>query len=93
MAMKNFWLSWYCPPELMGRFELRWPWWVTGYRDDAEIICAAVRAESEEEAKRIILEAHDEPLPTDLEWRFVTEAYDDWSPFNDRFPREDWMQW
>jgi len=25
--------------------------------------------------------------------RFVTQKPADWSPFSDRFPRADWMQW
>jgi len=93
--VKNYWLSWYCPPHLMGKFELHWPWWISGLRvdDEHEVICAAVRAEDEEAAKRIIIDAHDEPRPVDLEWRFVAEKPDDWSPFDDRFQKANWMQW
>lgn len=93
--MKSYWLSWYCPLELRGMFELHWPWWVSGVRlgDEAETVCAAVRAESEKAAKRIIIDAHDEPRPDDLEWRFIEERPADWSPFNDRFQKADWMKW
>lgn len=91
--MKSYWLSWY--DTLYGKWELHSPWWVSGYRvaDEARTICAAVRAPDEESAKRLIVMAHDEPRPRDLEWRFVDERPDDWSPFNDRFPRADWMKW
>ena len=98
--MKTFWLSWY------GNgwpFTLDTPWWISGYRFFADenakddefqqpTICAAVRAESKEAAKEIILAAHD-ARPSNLEWRFVDERPADWSPFTDRFPRADWMQW
>jgi len=32
-------------------------------------------------------------MPEDVEWRFVEERPDDWSPFSDRFPQADWMEW
>lgn len=90
---KAFWVSWYNVLP-MGSFELHRPWWISGYRasDEAETICAAIIAPNEEAAKQIILNAYDEP-PKSVEWRFCNERPDDWSPFNDRFPRADWMKW
>lgn len=94
-SLKNFWVSWYCKPGSMGKFELHWPWWVSGMRmsDEAETICAAVRAESSDAAMIIIEQAHDEPRPLPLEWRFVSPRDPSWSPFSDRFPKADWMKW
>jgi hypothetical protein len=91
--LKNFWVSWY--DKNYGQWELHWPWWVSGCRlsDDARTICAAVRAESADHAMIIIENAHDEPRPLPLEWRFVSTRAPDWSPFSDRFPRADWMKW
>lgn len=88
----RFWLSWY--DTRYGQWELHSPWWVSGERcdDGAKTICAAVEADSEEDAKRKVLEAHDE-YPDDVEWRFCEEKPDDWSPFCDRFNRAKWMQW
>jgi len=97
--LKNFWLSWYAKT---GAYELHWPWWTSGYRyvhrDGEECeeptIVAAVRAESEEAAKEIVIASHDTP-PTALEWRFCEERPDDWTPYeSDRFPKAKWMpQW
>lgn len=91
--LKSFWLSWYCAHEDWGKFELRWPWWVSGQRmfDDAYTICAAVRAASTDDAMKIIEHCYDKP--TRVEWRFCEVRAADWSPFSDRFTRGDWMQW
>ncbi len=82
----------------MSSFELHWPWWISGYRmdgddgqDDTPTIVAGVRAPNEEMAKDIIIRAYDDP-PASLEWRFVEERSDDWTPYeSDRFPKADWM--
>ena len=86
----NWWVSWYSN----GAFEYHGPWWVSGQRlsDNAHTICAAVRADTEDAARKVITDAHDDPTTT-LEWRFVEERPDDWNPFSDRFPRADWVQW
>jgi hypothetical protein len=49
-------------------------------------------ADSADEARGVIVEAHDSPLPS-IDWRFADERGSDWSPFTDRFPRAAWMQW
>ena len=54
--MKSFWISWY-HEQSFGAFELHSPWWVSGSTDTANTVCAAVRAEDEEHAKRIVVEA------------------------------------
>ncbi len=96
----RFWVSWYeTSPKT---FEYHGPWWVSGYRfdeqpDGSEVevptICAAVAATDEEAAKRVIIEAHDEPRPADLEWRFVSPRGYNWVPFCDRFAGKPWMKW
>jgi len=90
----NFWLSWKHYPKY-GIFELHSPWWISGEGDDYKTIVAAVKAESEKQAKDIIEESYDVPLFLDPspEWRFCDKRPDDWSPFCDRFPRADWMIW
>ena len=97
--MTAFWLSWYLTKE-MGAFELESPWWVSGARvwqkgdeiwtDDS--IVAAVRAESEEAAKELVLASFDK-RPEAIEWRFCEPRPDGWAPFSERFPRGDWMKW
>jgi len=88
-----FWLSWW-HEEGMGGFELRWPWWFTGTRcaDDAESVCAAIRAATPEDAKEAVMAAYDE-RPERIEWRFCQARPDDWSPCGDRFPKARWMEW
>lgn len=73
-------------------FELHTPWWRSGYTPDGEpIICAAVLAYDEDDAKRAVVAAHDSHVI--LDWRFVEERPLGWSPFCDRFRRADWMKW
>lgn len=90
-SMKRWWVSWYGDN---GVFELYSPWWISGSRceDDVWIFVAAVRAESEAGARRVIEAAHDEGR-SPKEWRFVEERPADWSPFNGRFERASWMVW
>lgn len=92
-AAKAFWLSWY-NVQSIETFELHRPWWISGYRDsdDAETVCAAIIAPDEKRAKALILAAYDKP-PKSVEWRFCEERPNDWTPFNDRFQRADWMRW
>lgn len=92
--MQGFWISWWSDPAVS--FELHSPWWRSGWRtnaDDTEqsSICAAVMAEDEDDAKRIITEAHDAPV--DLEWRFAEAKPEGWTPYNDRFRQATWMRW
>lgn len=93
--MARFWVSWWDPN---GDFELFWPWWATGQRetddDDEEVsICAALEASSEEEVEEFIRAAYDAPKDLTLEFRFIEERDDDWSPFSSRFPKAQWMRW
>lgn len=92
---RPYWVSWWWVPAL-GGWELHSPWWVTGTRgeadDEAQSICAAVMATSEEAAKEVIRAAHDN-RPRAIQWRFANECPEGWSPFTDRFPRRKWMKW
>lgn len=89
--VKPFWISWWANA---GPFTLASPWWISGHRevDGAGSICAAVRAPDEEGAKALVRAAHDNPT-AQIEWRFVVERSDGWSPFSQRFPRAIWMEW
>lgn len=100
--IKSWWVSWYHPKDL-GDFELGSPWWVSGAQQKIDAstgaileswptICAAVRAKTEEEAMGVIITAFDR-RPKEMEWRFVEERPSGWSPFSERFPRADWMEW
>ena len=86
----KFWVSWWQDGEVS--FELHSPWWRSGMRaDGVSSICAAVMAADIPSAKAIIEKAHDKPVS--IAWRFVEIMPDDWTPFNDRFRRADWMKW
>jgi len=90
--MKNFWISWYSDIPL-DQFEMHRPWWISGYdADDRPIVCAAVPAPDEQAARLFVRRSYDNP-PDDLDWRFVEERPDDWSPFNSRFEEAKWMIW
>ena len=96
-AKARWWVSWY---GKHGTFELHSPWWNSGTRQASigggewdDIFYAAVLANSEDEALKVILDAHDNAGAGIVEWRFAHPRPVDWSPFGDRFPRVDWMQW
>jgi hypothetical protein len=94
----KWWVSWYLPDDLYDTFEMHAPWWVTGQTfADAEervayTVCAALRGASEQVVKEQVLSCYDQ-RPEAIEWRFVNERPSSWSPFSERFPRADWMQW
>jgi hypothetical protein len=87
-------VSWY-DSKLSRAWEYCGPWWISGETGDGRrIFCAAVMAESAEAAKKVIADAHDEPLCyAALDWRFCVEREDGWDPFSERFPRAAWMVW
>jgi len=94
--MKPYWVSWWEDEEFYPTFEYHGPWWISGQRDVQGgtvdySMCAAVMAESEEDAKLKIEAAHDNPC--ELDWRFVEECEPGWEPFSSRFARRDWMKW
>lgn len=91
--MKKYWVSWYHEPAF-GGFELNTPWWISGTRGDDDCVCAAIKANSGEEAKEMVRKSYDKPpKPATIEWRFCTKKPKKWSPFGERFPKADWMSW
>jgi len=92
VEMHPFWVSWWSLHQF-GSFELHSPWWISGERDDGAVsVCAAVRAVSEAAAMDIVSACYD-TRPDSIEFRFVEQREGIWSPFTDRFPRAEWMQW
>lgn len=89
-----YWLSWEHEPDRMGAFELHSPWWVSGETIEGytKTICAAVRAPSVDAAWDLIAESYDK-CPGAIPIRFCQRKGDDWSPYSERFPRAEWMQW
>ena len=59
---------------------------------DERTICAAIKADSEQEAYLIVRKAYDDPHAS-LMFRFCVDRPDDWQPFTDRFKRSKWMEW
>lgn len=93
---KRFWISWYS----VGSFTYRGPWWESGLQygvddvgrpQDMPTFVAAVIADSMSEAMQVIIDAHDGKGPRN--WRFCQEYTEPWTPFSERFPRADWMEW
>jgi len=91
--IKNYWVSWYHKTEYSD-FESTNPWGVSGVRvrDDAAVICMAIKAGSVEDAKRTVYQAYDAP-PGKIEFRFVNQREAGWIPFNSRFKKLGWMIW
>jgi hypothetical protein len=91
--MAAYWVSWVHSRDL-GPFLLNSPWWVSGSTVAGATICAAVSADSEQEAKDMIVNSFDIPVPSfHVAWRFITAKPDNWSPFSSRFERAAWMRW
>jgi hypothetical protein len=65
-------------------------WWISGFRENDRTVVAAVKAPTEDAARELVYAAYD-ARPDRIEFRFVQRC--DTSPFSDRFPRADWMQW
>lgn len=92
--MKNYWLSWRHIVDKLGPFELASPWWISGYAPaiNADSVCAAVKAVDVDQAKETIFKAYD-VRPETLEFRFCEERPVGWTPYSERFPQADWMEW
>ena len=91
--MNNYWVSFWVHEKDLSAFEYHGPWWESGWDlQDRRSFCAAVLASSEEEAKKVINNSFDNGHSLD-EWRFVNYRPEEWSPFNDRFQKVDWMKW
>lgn len=92
--MKRWWMSFWFKGE--DYRPLNYPpsegilgWWCSGYGSDGNALCLLVEAETEEQAKTLLLK--DWPESADTKWRFCNEQPADWLP-NDRFPFSEWMK-
>ena len=94
--MARFWISWVQDTE--DHRPLAYPpnksvlgWWCSGYDAyDRPVICAAVEARQEADARDAILKEWPEALNAG-DWRFFERRQDDFAP-GDRFPLSDWMR-
>jgi len=89
---KPYWVSF---ESYLRGFEYHGPWWISGETEDgAKLVCAAVMATDEEDARHTIYASFDEPHYEGPNWfRFVEVRPASWNPFGDRFPKADWMKW
>lgn len=98
-----WWISWYSP-ESLGGFELRTPWWRSGWMiedngTELTILVAAVRADNEDEAFEIIESSYDkEGTKIAKKFRRFSRRLDEgellpWEQEGTRFPLGDWMEW
>lgn len=91
--MKRFW----CRVRVsdISMFEYSGPWWVSGYmgfETELTIVCCAVVAKDEADAKQQVRACFDTLHALDgLD--FVDEKPAGWSPFSGRFPFQHWMRW
>lgn len=90
-----YWISWY---GRNGTFEYEGPWWITGQTMDdppQDIFCAAVKGYDEDDAWSTIFNAHDEGAVEKhgIQMRFVSRRNKNWSPFQERYPKAEWMKW
>ncbi len=91
--MKKYWISWFHSP-VYGPFELNSPWWIRESEGLSYTIYAAVKANSEAEAKELVRNSYNKQLDAaTFEWRFCEEKPADWSPFCDKFPKDNFMAW
>lgn len=93
--MKRYWCRFTALATELQHFEYHGPWWLTGEvcaRVPQHCICAAVQAESDEGAKAILAGCFDRGHGW-AQVDFVIEKPEGWTPFSERFPQADWMQW
>ncbi len=88
--MNKYWISWW-HREDMGRFDLKWPcWWTGSTCEKPELLayCAAVKVEQGEDILEIVRTSYSR-FPDDIKWRFVIPKSDDWTPYSDRFTKDE----
>lgn len=88
--MSRWLVSWQQPRDQT--FSLIFPWW-RGATDVAgrQRITAAIIAADEAAAREAVIEVQFGTEP--IMWNFVSRRSDDWHPFTEARPREDWMVW
>ena len=89
--MINWWISWYHEISF-SEFELHYPWWISGHTDNTRLICAAVKAETEDDVRECIYKSYDK-RPELIKFRFTEKKPCDWKPYCERFTKADWMSW
>lgn len=96
MELKNFWGRYWVSEEEAFNFGYVGPWWVTPveepvHEEDLAAICFAIRAENHEVVEEWFRNRFDEG---DVRQKvFLHEMDEDWIPFNEDYPRSDWMVW
>lgn len=97
-CLRNFCVRWVSPGAPI--VTLTSPWWPDGVettetslglrQGTAPVFVAAVRAVDKAHAERVVFRG---VTGADVVVEFVKEMPSDWSPFSERFPRADWMDW
>lgn len=84
---------WWASFELLsGEREIHSPSWVSGYGKGPTIVFAAIGESEDDVMDYVESSCLDEGYA--IEWRFVNERADDYSPYSDRFPGpSDWHVW
>lgn len=90
--MTKYWVSWWHKEEY-GEFDLKWPCWLTAetYEEPARLAyCAAVKVKTGKDVLSVITKSYgiENNDLLCLEWRFVIQKPDDWTPYSDRFSRD-----
>lgn len=89
------WVSFWINDNNCDKFEIHFPWWITGYdMNDRTSICVAIYAHDVEHAKRLVEESFDDGFSLD-EWRFADErSSPNFIQQSGRFTiNRDWMVW
>lgn len=89
--LNEYWCRWTSTMSVES-FEYHGPWWISGYSSYGNpTICAAICAESEEEALKAFCSSYDK-APLGL-LDFSCDPLKMSDPFTSRFPKRDWMIW
>lgn len=93
--MKNFWCRYLVDEIDATNFAYVGPWWTYLYLDcrigDVVVICFAIRAKTPEGVNSWFKDHfYEDGVVQKIHIREMEEG---WVPFNEDFPREDWMVW
>lgn len=91
-----YWVSW---EEVSGDYRpLTFPpndrilgWWCTGEGPGYSTLCAAVKAETEDEARAAVLRDWPQAFVRNPAWRICQHCHGSWDG-SDRFPLSRWMR-
>jgi hypothetical protein len=96
MELKNFWCRYWVSEEGAPNFGYVGPWWITSVEqpvldEDVAGICFAIRAENQEAVDEWFRDKFDEG---DVRQKvYIHEMEQEWIPFNEDYPKSDWMVW